>query len=72
MFIPWDVKFTNKSKKQLKKLPIAVHDKLFALVLEIEQLGPIRKSWPNYGKIKGKKDCYHCHLNRGKPTYVAI
>ena len=70
--MPWDVKFTGKAKKQTGKLPNEVLESLFALVLEIEKIGPARTSWPNYGKIKGKKDCYHCHLKKGRPTYGAI
>lgn len=68
----WNIQFTGKAKKQIKNLPIEVKESLFALILEIEKIGPVRTSWPNYGKIKGKKDCYHCHIKRGRPTYVAI
>jgi len=68
----WDVKFTGKAEKQARNLPTKVRENLFALVLEIEKIGPARTSWPNYGKIKGKKDCYHCHLKKGKPTYVTV
>jgi mRNA-degrading endonuclease RelE of RelBE toxin-antitoxin system len=68
----WDVKFIGKAKKQTRDLPTEIREILFPLVLEIEKIGPERVSWPNYGKIKGKKDCYHCHLRKGRPTYVAI
>ena len=68
----WDVRFTSKAKKQAKNLPPKVRESLFALVLEMKQLGPARNTWHNYGTIKGKKHCYHCHLKKGKPTYVAI
>ncbi len=68
----WNVRFTSKAEKQAKKLPPKVRESLFALVLEIRKLGPTRTIWHNYGKIKGKKDCYHCHLKKGKPTYIAI
>lgn len=68
----WNIQFTGKAKKQTEKLPIEVKESLFALILEIEKIGPVRTSWPNYGKIKGKKDCHHCHIKRGRPTYVAI
>ena len=68
----WDVKFTGKAKKQTRDLPTEIREIFFALVLEIEKIGPARVSWPNYGKIKGTKDCYHCHLRKGRPTYVAI
>ena len=55
--MPWDVKFTGKAKKQTGKLPNEVRESLFALVLEIEKIGPARTPWSNYGIIKGKKDC---------------
>jgi hypothetical protein len=66
------MKFTSKAEKQAKNVPPKVRESLFALVLEIRKLGPTRTTWHNYGKIRGKKDCYHCHLKKGKPTYIAI
>ncbi len=27
---------------------------------------------PNYRKLKGQTDTHHCHLKKGKPTYVAV
>ena len=68
----WDVRFTSRAEKQARNLLRDVQEIMFALVLEITKLGPARTFWPNYRKIKGKKDCYHCHLKKGKPTYVAI
>ena len=68
----WNVEFRNRAKKQAGDLPIEVQEMLFALVLEIKKLGPTRTIWPNYGKIRGKRDCHHCHLKKGKPTYVAV
>ena len=68
----WDVKFTAKAKKQARYLPKDVYSILQFLVLEIRINGPHRKQWRNYGKLKGKKDCYHCHLKKGNPTYVVV
>jgi mRNA-degrading endonuclease RelE of RelBE toxin-antitoxin system len=68
----WNVEFRKRAKKQVGDLPLEVQERLFSLVLEIKKLGPIRITWPNYGKIKGKMDCYHCHLKKGKPTYVVV
>ena len=68
----WNVEFRNRAKRQVGDLPLEVRERLFALVLEIKKLGPVRTAWPNYGKIKGKMDCYHCHLKKGKPTYVVV
>ena len=41
------------------------------LLAEMELSGPLRYGWPNFGKLSGK-DCYHCHLQKGRPTYVAV
>lgn len=68
----WEVMFTSKAGKQAQALPAEIRERLFALVLGIKYLGPIRNTWPNYSKIKGSKDCYHCHIKKGKPTYVAV
>ena len=45
-----------------------------ALTAELEKLGPERRNWPNYSKMKSYKmdNAYHCHLIRGNPTYVAM
>lgn len=34
--------------------------------------GPFLPDWPNYSKLHGKKgkDRRHCHLQKGRPTYV--
>ncbi|MCF8025167.1 MAG: hypothetical protein K9K82_06740 [Desulfobacteraceae bacterium] len=66
----WTVEFTDKSKKQADKLPAKVREVLFQLAQEIEFLGPVRGDWPNYSKLSSTK--HHCHLKKGKPTYVAV
>lgn len=66
----WKVEFTSKAKKQTDKLPERVREILFQLVREIQSAGPIRGDWPNYSKLSNYK--HHCHLKRGKPTYVAV
>ncbi len=43
---------------------------LLMLMQDIETLGPVRGDWPNYGKLTGNR--HHCHLKKGKPTYVAV
>ena len=68
----WDVKFTSRAKKGTRYLPARIQERLYALALEIRISGPERHAWPNYSKLKGEKDCYHCHLKKGKPTYVAV
>jgi hypothetical protein len=61
----WGVIFTNKAEKQAKKLNTRT---LSALTTG----GPILYEWPNYGKLhsKGNEDKYHCHLIKGRPTYI--
>lgn len=54
-------------------MPESIQYKIIALMKSIEILGPIQKKWLNFSKLKSKKvETYHCHLKKGKPTYVAI
>jgi len=65
----WQIEFTPKARKQFKKLPLAVKELSVLLVKEMELLGLTRGNWPNFSKLS--KVEYHCHLKKGKPTYVA-
>ncbi|HSW71056.1 MAG TPA: hypothetical protein VLH77_03650 [Gammaproteobacteria bacterium] len=39
--------------------------------MDLATKGPAAPGWPNYGKLHGSKgDKRHCHLQKGKPTYV--
>jgi hypothetical protein len=71
----WDVGYSSKADKQKKNLPNKIQNLLALLVKEIELQGPLRSNWPNFSPLKKDKgipkDAYHCHLKRGKPTYVA-
>jgi mRNA-degrading endonuclease RelE of RelBE toxin-antitoxin system len=69
---PWTVKFTGKARKQKDKLPQNMAAALLALKGELEWEGPEQPEWHHYGKLKGKKDVHHCHLNKGKPRYVVV
>jgi len=45
--------------------------KLRLLFVDLATQGPAVSSWPNYGKLQGiRGDKRHCHLQKGKPTYV--
>jgi len=66
----WQVTISRKVEKQLRKLPLNVRQRLFYLLTEIEQSGPVRGNWPNYSKLKDRS--HHCHIKKGKPCYVAI
>ena len=66
----WRVWLTASVRQRLKKLPKSI-DEIFQLLLaELGLSGPVQKDWPHYGKLR--ENCYHCHLQRGKPTYVAV
>ena len=69
---PWTVVFTGKARKQKSKLPKAISSVLDLLNGELEAEGPERTTWPHYGKISGRPGCHHCHILRGRPTYVAV
>ena len=66
----WTVTFTGKARKQKNKLPRKIQELLFQLAQDIEATGPVRGDWPNYGKLGHGR--HHCHLKKGRPTYVAV
>ena len=70
----WKVEFSRDAIKQAKRLPKRVIEALRLLTEDLKYNGPAPgKGWPHYGKLKGSKneDKRHCHLVRGKPTYVS-
>ena len=66
----WTVTISKKAAKNLSFLPKQVRKSLALLMREIETDGPVRGNWPNYGKLD--KDRHHCHLKKGRPTYVTV
>ncbi|MBP9943100.1 MAG: cytotoxic translational repressor of toxin-antitoxin stability system [Desulfomicrobium sp.] len=68
----WTVLVTGKAKKQAEQLPARVQTALNVLMLEIRSSGPVRGNWYHYGKLQGMPGFHHCHLNKGKPRYVAV
>ena len=64
----WQVGFTKKAAKQVRKLPQGVQKVLRTLVFDMELNGPVRGNWKNYSKLS--PGTHHCHLKSGKPTYV--
>ena len=66
----WHVRLSKKTDKSLGKLPKPVLDALALLIDDIESSGPVRGDWPNYSKLGPKR--HHCHLRKGRPTYVAV
>jgi mRNA-degrading endonuclease RelE of RelBE toxin-antitoxin system len=70
MPMAWTVRLHRQVKRAIPKLPKGVRAALVALIREIEQGGPVRGNWPNYGKLGRVR--HHCHLKKGRPTYVAV
>ena len=66
----WHVRLSRKVEKGLDILPKPVLLALSALIADIEDKGPVRGDWPNYSKLGPKQ--HHCHLRKGRPTYVAV
>lgn len=66
----WTVRVHRRVEKTFPRLPEKIRDALITLMREIELTGPVRYNWPNYGWMKDRK-MHHCHLKKGRPTYVA-
>ena len=64
------VTLSKRVNKGLEKLPEKVKMAFFTLAREIEERGPVRGNWPNYGKLASKTQ-HHCHIKKGRPIYVA-
>ena len=75
----WTVELSRDAKKQYLKLKRSgdnrkptLLDAIDALVLDLKQNGPVMRNWPNYSPIENRNGRFHhCHLRKGKPTYVA-
>ncbi|CAN2041868.1 Type II toxin-antitoxin system RelE/ParE family toxin [Candidatus Magnetomoraceae bacterium gMMP-15] len=57
----YTVKYKRNVEKQINKLPNKIKQKLFALIADLEDMGPKRHNWLNYSKLSKNK--YHCHLS---------
>jgi mRNA-degrading endonuclease RelE of RelBE toxin-antitoxin system len=66
----WEVKERRSLGKRVRKLPENVQNLLITLKKEMEVNGPIRGNWPNFSSLADNR--YHCHLRKGRPTYVAV
>ena len=71
----WVVSFSRDARKQYEKLKRSgskkpsVIDAIDFLAMDLAKNGPNLYKWPNYGPLG--KDHFHCHLRKGRPTYVA-
>jgi hypothetical protein len=70
MKMKWKVTLNRKTNKQLKKLPEKVVLLTQLLIRDLGMFGACPgRQWFNFSKLTKNK--YHCHLIKGKPTYVA-
>src|SRR5271166_4956489 len=65
----WTVKLYGQAKKAFTELPERTAKTFRLLIEDLELNGYQRNNWPNFGKLKDT--IYHCHLEKGRPTYVA-
>lgn len=71
----WTATFSRLAAKQYEKLKRSgfkkpsVIDTIDFLVLDLQKNGPYLITWPNYGPLE--EDHFHCHLRKGRPTFVA-
>jgi hypothetical protein len=66
----WAVTLDRQVLKQIPRLPKSVRKALVALQADLEAYGPVRGNWSNYGALSGNR--HHCHIKKGRPTYVAV
>lgn len=67
----YDVRLRRSVRKRLDKLPAKVQLRLIALASVLRESGSFGpRRWPNYGKIRGGGNRYHCHLT-GDHAWVA-
>ena len=69
---PWLVEYTNKVRKRKDKLPPEIRDIFYILKGELEQEGPEKTDWRNYGLIVNAKDARHCHLKNSTSKILFI
>jgi mRNA-degrading endonuclease RelE of RelBE toxin-antitoxin system len=67
----WTVNITKKCSKKFRLLPSEIQFQFSILLKDLIHSGPIVK-WKNFGKLKGLTDTYHCHIKKGKPSYVVV
>lgn len=66
----WDIIAKRQVQKQVEKLPDKIRIVFDLLLMAIRNEGPVRHDWPNYGRLG--ENVHHCHLKKGRPTYVAV
>jgi hypothetical protein len=70
----WSVSFSREAAKRYEKLKRSgsrpsINDVIDFLVLDLGKNGPQLPGWPHFKALAAEH--FHCHLRRGRPTYVA-
>jgi len=68
----WTVNIPARVKKAADKMPPGIRDRFRTLTLSLRLEGPNQPAMPHFGKLKNQGNTFHCHLNKGRPTYVAV
>jgi hypothetical protein len=58
----YKVVVTNKVLRVVEKLPADVRKRLYDLLKDLRDSGPLQVHWPNFSRLSTNK--YHCHLTR--------
>ena len=66
----YKVTLTKQAAKKAARIKGRAKNSLRALLEELRDEGPYQPEWPHFSKLRGRKNEWHCHLNRGRPTYV--
>lgn len=69
MIEKWVIKIKKSEVKKIEKLPRRIKDQLILLLSQMKLLGPLRRERNNFGRLQGQ-NVFHCHLNKGRPTFV--
>jgi mRNA-degrading endonuclease RelE of RelBE toxin-antitoxin system len=59
----YTVEVNKRTLKTLRDMPKREQILFKDLVRDLSTSGAIRKDWPNFSPLAGKKNKYHCHLS---------
>lgn len=68
----YELRLSKKLVKAVQNLPSDLQSIVKALMKELAIRGPVLHDWQSYGKLRGKRGIHHCHIRKGRPTYVAV
>jgi len=57
----YEIVIKKRTRKQIEALPAKILRKLFFLLEDIQDTGPIQPKYKNFSKLE--ENVYHCHLD---------